>query len=418
MNILENKRIIVGITGSIAAYKALFFIRELVKLNSIVLPIMTPSAKNFITHLSLTNLAKNPVAINMFDPQSQQGGAWHIHIANSSDLMIIAPCTATTIGKIANGICDNSLVTIATALPKNIPMLIAPAMDTTMWLHPATQRNIQTLANYGYRIIPPAIGELASGFQGEGRLPEVPILLDHIEIALWEKYLDELQILNNLNKLSGKHILITAGPTYEKIDDIRFIGNFSSGKMGYALAKVANYFGSKVTLISGPTSLYQPNVDNFFKVQSSEEMFEIVSSNVPTMDIIIMASAVADFKPKIKVQGKIKKDSLPNGLIIELEQTKDILDFLGKNKTKNQILVGFALEETKFALNNAKKKMINKNCDFLVLNYLDKEKSGFGSDYNIIKILKKTNKFEIKEFGPFPKNFCAILILNEICKTF
>lgn len=417
MNILENKRIIVGITGSIAAYKALFLIRELVKQNSIVLPTMTPSAKNFITPLSVTNLAKNQVAIDMFDLQSQQGGAWHIHFANSADLMIIAPCTASTIGKIANGICDNTLVTIATALPKNIPMLIAPAMDTTMWLHPTTQRNLQTLSNYGYRIIPPASGELASGLHGEGRLPEIPILLDYIEIALWEKYLEKLHIQNNLNKLSGKRILITAGPTYEKIDDIRFIGNFSSGKMGFALAKVASYFESKVTLISGPTSLYQPNIENFFKVQSSDEMFEIVSSNVSTMDIIIMASAVADFKPKTKVQGKIKKDSLPNGLVIEFEQTKDILDFLGKHKTKSQILVGFALEEAKFALNNAKKKLINKNCDFLVLNYLDKEKSGFASDYNTIKILRKTNMVETKEFSPFPKIFCALLILNEICKT-
>ncbi|MGQ9818903.1 MAG: bifunctional phosphopantothenoylcysteine decarboxylase/phosphopantothenate--cysteine ligase CoaBC [Candidatus Kapaibacteriales bacterium] len=418
MNILENKRIIVGITGSIAAYKSLFLVRELMKLNSVVLPVMTPSAKNFITPLSLTNLAKNSVVIDMFDIQSQQSGAWHIHFANSADLMIIAPCTATTIGKIANGVCDNSLVTIATALPKNIPMLIAPAMDTTMWLHPTTQRNIQTLANYGYKIIPPVAGELASGFYGEGRLPEIPTLLDYIEISLWVKHLENLQIESHLNKLLGKRVLITAGPTFEKIDDVRFIGNFSTGKMGYALAKVVNYFGGKVTLVSGPSSLSKPDIDNFYKVQSSDEMFEIVASNAPNMDIIIMASAVADFKPKTKVQGKIKKDTISNGLTIEFEPTKDILNYLGQNKTKNQILIGFALEETKFALENAKNKLIDKNCDFLVLNYLDKEKSGFETDFNTIVILKKTNHFEILEFEPYPKNFCAILILNELCKTF
>lgn len=418
MNIFENKRIIVGISGSIAAYKGLFLVRELAKRKAIIYPIMTPSATHFITPLTLMNLAKNPVAIDMFDLNSQQGGAWHIHYAHSADLMIIAPCSATTIAKIANGICDNSLVTIATALPKSTPLLIAPAMDTTMYQNPATQKNIDILQNFGFKLIPPDYGELASGLQGEGRLPEIPFLLDFIEITLWSKYFEQISE-SNLHKLEGKKVLISAGPTFEKIDDVRFIGNFSSGKMGYALAKVANYFGAEVTLVSGPTSLITPNVKNFYKVTSSDEMFDVIAKLHKDQEVIIMAAAVADFKPKSKALGKIKKNTMKNNYFLELELSKDILDYLGKKKAKKQILVGFALEETNNGFKNAINKLQKKNCDFLILNYLDKDKSGFESDYNTINILQKGENGKIgnKEFEPSPKIFCALIILNEISKS-
>lgn len=418
MNIFENKRIIVGITGSIAAYKGLSLVRELVKRNAVVYPVMTPSAEQFITRLTLTNLAKNPVVIDMFDLSFQQGGAWHIHYAHSVDLMVVAPCTATTIGKIANGICDNSLVAIATALPQNIPLIIAPAMDSTMLQNPATQRNLSILQSFGYRIIPSEKGELASGYYGEGRLPEINSLLQTIEISLWEKYFKNAEKENYLDKLKNKRILISAGPTYEKIDDVRYIGNFSTGKMGFALANVAKYFGAEITLVSGPSCI-STNVDEVIKVFSSDEMFEVISNIFSQQDIIIMASAVADFKPKKKVSGKIKKNfTMKHLLTLELESTKDILSFVGKNKMKNQFVVGFALEELKSALENAKEKLINKNCDLLVLNYLGIDKSGFESDYNTITIIRKVGeKIVVKKLDPFPKIYCAFLILNEIGRS-
>lgn len=415
-NIFESKRIIVGITGSIAAYKGLLLIRELVKKGAIVNVAMTPSATNFITPMSATNLSKNPVVIDMFNLENQTDGAWHIHLVQKCDLMIIAPCTASTIGKIANGICDNSLVALATALPKHKPLLIAPAMDSSMWLNPATQRNIQLLKEYGIVVIPPEEGELSSGLEGEGRLPETQVLLNYIEIYLHLYSEKEQQILKQIQKINGKKILITAGPTYERIDDVRFIGNFSSGKMGFAITEVAKMFGANVTLIAGPTKLNPPSNVAYVSVESANEMYREVSKRFPKHDITIMSAAVADFKPISNLKGKLKKESVGKRLKIELESTKDILLAIGKMKEPNQILVGFALEETRYSHQNALKKLQQKNCDILVLNFLDKPNSGFQNDLNTIVIYKQANEgsLDVTTFPPMSKLRCGLEILRNI----
>jgi phosphopantothenoylcysteine decarboxylase/phosphopantothenate--cysteine ligase len=415
-NIFENKRILVGITGSIAAYKGLFLIRELVKKGAIVNVVMTPSATNFITPISAMNLSKNPVAIDMFNLESQTSGAWHIHLVQECDLMIIAPCTASTIGKIANGICDNSLVTLATALPKHKPLLIAPAMDFSMWLNSATQRNIRLLKEYGIVVIPPEEGELSSGLEGEGRLPETQVLLDYIETYLHLYSEKEQQTLGKVQKINGKKVLITAGPTYERIDDVRFIGNFSSGKMGFAIAEVAAMFGANVTLIAGPTKLNPPSNVTYVPIESANEMYREVLNYFTKQDIIIMSAAVADFKPISNLKGKLKKESVGGRLKIELEQTEDILLAIGKRKKANQILVGFALEETRYSNQNALKKLQQKNCDILVLNFLDKPNSGFQSDLNTIVIYKQARKgsLEVETLPPMSKLRCGLEILRSV----
>lgn len=417
-NIFENKRILVGITGSIAAYKGLLLIRELVKKGAIVNVAMTPSAVNFITPISATNLSKNPVAIDMFNLENQTGGAWHIHLVQKCDLMIIAPCTASTIGKIANGICDNSLVALATALPKHKPLLIAPAMDSSMWLNPATQRNIKLLKEYGIAVIPPEEGELSSGLEGEGRLPETQVLLDYIEIYLHLYSEKEQQTLKKIQRINGKKILITAGPTYERIDDVRFIGNFSSGKMGFSIAEVAEMFGASVTLISGPTKLNPPPNAEYVSVESADEMYREVLKRFPKQDIAIMSAAVADFKPTSNIKGKLKKESVGKRLKIELERTEDILLAIGKTKKPNQILVGFALEETRYGNKNALKKLQQKNCDILVLNFLDKPNSGFQSDLNTIVIYKQANEgsWDVETLPPMSKLRCGVEILRNVAE--
>lgn len=418
-NIFEGKRIIVGITGSIAAYKGLLLIRELVKKGAIVNVAMTPSATNFITPMSAMNLSKNPVAIDMFNLENQTGGAWHIHLVQECDMMIIAPCTASTIGKIANGICDNSLVTLATALPKHKPLLIAPAMDSTMWLNPTTQRNVQLLKEYGSVVIPPEEGELSSGLEGEGRLPETQVLLNYIEIYLHLYSEKEQQTLSKIQQIYGKKILITAGPTYERIDNVRFIGNFSSGKMGFALAEVAAMFGADVTLVAGPTKLNSPSNVTLVPVESADEMYREVLNQFPKQDITIMSAAVADFKPVSTFQGKLKKESVGKHLKIELERTKDILLAIGKKKKANQILVGFALEETRYSNHNALKKLQHKNCDILVLNFLDQPNSGFESDLNTIVIYRQEREgtLNVKTLPPMSKLRCGLEILRNVVEV-
>ncbi len=415
-NIFENKRILVGITGSIAAYKGLFLVRELVKRSASVNVVLTPSATHFVTPLSVLNLSKNPAAIDMFDLENQSGGAWHIHIAQNCDLMIIAPCTASTIGKIANGICDNSLVTLATALPRHKPLLIAPAMDSTMWLNPATQKNIQILKEYGIVVIPPEQGELSSGLEGEGRLPETQSLLNYIEVYLHIFSNLGRALLGKFDRIKGKKLLITAGPTYERLDDVRFIGNFSSGKMGFAIAEIAAMFDCEVTLVSGPTSLVPPSNVNFVSVESSREMYREVLNRFPENDITIMSAAVADFRPTASLHGKLKKESVGKHLKLELERTEDILSEIGKQKKSNQVLVGFALEETRYSDQNALKKLNSKNCDILVLNFLDKPDSGFGSDLNTIVVYKRESESSliVESFAPMSKLRCGIEIIRSI----
>lgn len=411
--ILFGKKIILGITGSIAAYKSLLLIRELVRSGATVFPVLTPSAKHFVTELTISNLSRNPTIVDMFDYNLQNRGAWHIEMVHNCDLMIISPCSATTLGKLSNGICDNALVTLATALPKSIPLLIAPAMDTTMWENPATQLNVKRLKERGAIIIPPAKGELSSGLQGEGRLPELSVLLDYIKTFL---YLKETNSFRNeqLKKINGKSILVSAGPTCERIDDVRFISNFSTGKMGFAIASSACALGANVTLVSGPTCLKIEHNAKYVEVVSTEEMYNSLLKELPNCEIVIMSAAVADYTPKNKVIGKIKKEKSKE-IILDLVRTKDILSEIGKQKN-NQILVGFALEESSSGLENAWKKLKDKKCDIVVLNYIDKPLSGFAKDYNTITILKfkSENEFNINYYQPMDKFLCSLKILEEI----
>lgn len=446
---MKNKKILLGVTGSIAAYKSAFLTRELIKLGAEVRVIMTPSATEFITQMTFSNLTKHPVSVDMFDETAQQGGAWHIHLANWCDAMLIAPATASTIGKLANGICDTALVTVATALPKEKDIIVAPAMDTEMWLHPATQRNIDILKSYGCQIIPPAEGELSSGLSGPGRLPEVHdiiiqlmkiINIDEQEIEIEEKVnrdADDI-LINTLDDaiskdewsadmeltklkneiagkddryLTGKKVLITAGPTHEKIDDVRYISNHSSGKMGFALAESARFLGAEVTLIAGPVSLETPEGVIRMDVRTAGEMHEAVMSQYDNADIIIMAAAVADFTLQRSLKGKIKKDSKEEGLDLKLIPTKDILSELGNIRKEGQILVGFALESEN-EIEYGRQKLQKKNCDIIVVNSANKPKSGFGGDHNTITILTKDN--EPNAFPPMTKKECSLAVFNSI----
>ncbi|MCX7908480.1 MAG: bifunctional phosphopantothenoylcysteine decarboxylase/phosphopantothenate--cysteine ligase CoaBC [Ignavibacteria bacterium] len=415
-NIFEGKNIILGITGSIAAYKSLLLIRELKRRNANVFPVLTPFATHFVTKLTVSNLAKNPVAVDMFDPEIQKSGAWHIDLVHRCDLMIIAPATASTIGKIANGVCDNALVTLATALPKNTPLLIAPAMDTSMWEHPTTQRNVQILREIGGHIIPPSFGELSSGLIGEGRFPEIPVLLDYIETFLYFREIG-LERYNEIrDKIKDKNILVTAGPTHEKIDDIRYISNYSSGKMGFAIAIQSHILGAKVKLITGPSKIQMHHPISLESVTSAKNMFDAVVKDYQTSDATIMASAVADYCPETKFQGKLKKDTSKE-IFLRLIRTPDILSELGKNK-KHQILVGFALESSQDGLKNALKKLSQKNCDLIVLNYFDTPNSGFSGDNNTITILEYLSNEEliVQNYPSASKNICSLFILERISK--
>lgn len=442
--LLENKKILVGITGSIAAYKTLSLIRELVKAGAEVHAILTPSAVNFVAPMTIANLTRNKVLIDMFDESSQSAGAWHIELVHSCDLMIIAPCSASTLGKIANGICDNALVTLAVAIPKETPLLVAPAMDYSMLFHPTTQRNIAQIEKDGGIIIPPEEGELSSGLLGPGRLPDNEVLMeaiyktlkiqsepaikpdsskqspkettekseetklkeavessvftlqDAVEKDKWTaefaltKLKQELGIESEFN-LRGRKILITAGPTYEKIDDVRFLGNYSSGKMGYALSSSAKELGAEVTLVSGPVALAVPAGVTVFNVESAEEMHQKSIELFVNADVAILSAAVADFTPAIRHEGKLKKNEVGDNYTIELIKTKDILADLVKIKKEKQIVVGFALESSN-EIENGWKKMKEKNCDMIVVNSANKPKSGFRGDDNTITILVKDGR--------------------------
>ncbi len=444
---LQNKKIVVGVTGSIAAYKSALLVRELIKLGADVQVVMTPSATKFITQTTLESLSRHPIVVEMFSDIKQTSGAWHVQLAQWADAMIIAPCSASTLSKIAHGQSDTALVCVAMALPPEKPLLIAPAMDFDMWQHPATQNNVKILASFGNIIIPPAEGELASGLIGPGRLPEIPVLVEYIISALsseryyckideilqkplesideslekdkWNAELELEQLKNKmkfqaLEKLRNKSILITAGPTVEKIDSVRFISNFSTGKMGYALANIANKLGANVILVSGPTQLAPPENVHFVPVTSAEEMFNEVQKFFPNVDIAIFAAAVADFTPEIKHSLKLKKEDIGDDLILKLVRTKDILAEMGKSKT-NQFIVGFALE-TEDLLKNARKKLQEKYCDLIVANQANTPHSGFGTDFNTITIIDKYDR-EIK-FIPMPKEKVALEILSTIASYF
>ncbi|TAE23728.1 MAG: bifunctional phosphopantothenoylcysteine decarboxylase/phosphopantothenate synthase [Candidatus Kapaibacterium sp.] len=510
--------IIVGISGSIAAYKAPLLVRELQRKGATVRVVMTPSATKFIPALTVQNLTKHSVAVEMFDEAMQQGGSWHIHLARWCDAMIIAPCSAATLGKIAHGIGDTALVTVATALTPQKRLFLAPAMDTEMWQHPSTQRNCSLLRQDGAIIIPPAEGELASGFSGVGRLPEIDMLvkfvleqgtttttqtpaytpsasapqapapqkeqniphiphIPHIPpptndpFARYEAHskrfeefaqkLDPSQQpsqrpaekkpegLPNLAStpvvsvadaaeagkfdaeleltkikqarsgikadsvpfpLVGKTVVITAGPTYEKIDDVRFIGNYSSGKMGFALAENAAALGATVQLVAGPVELPTPSGVQRVNVESAREMFDAVMQRRAEADVIILAAAVADFTPFEKHNGKLKKEETGDTMTLRLTKTPDILAAVGAIKGDKQVVVGFALEANNH-LENAKKKLSSKRADMIVLNAVNAPQSGFGTPDNTITLVEQER---VKEFPPMPKHACAEQILRRV----
>ncbi|MDB4584068.1 bifunctional phosphopantothenoylcysteine decarboxylase/phosphopantothenate--cysteine ligase CoaBC [Draconibacterium sp.] len=380
---LEGKNIILGITGSIAAYKAAILLRLLIKEGARVQVIITKAGKEFITPVTLSALSGKPVISEFFGATD---GTWnsHVDLGMWADIMLVAPATASTIGKMANGIADNMLVT--TYMSAKCPVYIAPAMDLDMFAHPSTQRNISILKEYGNQIIDPASGELASGLEGKGRMEEPEKILEIV-----------VESFNRKKKLRNKTFLVTAGPTFEKIDPVRFIGNYSSGKMGYALAEELEGQGAKVILISGPVSISATNKKiKIVSVETAAEMYHESVAAFPNCDGAIMCAAVADFTPVYPENQKTKRGR--ENWTIELKPTRDIAAALGKKKVKEQILVGFALE-TNNEMENAQKKLINKNLDFIVLNSLNEKGAGFQVDTNKITIIDKYNNrqsFELK----------------------
>lgn len=393
---MNGKKIILGITGGIAAYKAAILIRLLIKKGAEIQVITTPFAEKFITPLTLATLSKRPVLKMFYNPEN---GDWnsHVDLGLWADAFIIAPATANTMGKAANGIADNLLLT--TYFSARCPVFWAPAMDLDMFQHPVVQNNISTLKSFGNHFIDAETGELASGLEGKGRMAEPENIVAELE-----------NFFNSKKKLKDYNILITAGPTYEKIDPVRFIGNRSSGKMGYALAEVLAEKGAKVNLVSGPVSLKTNNEKiNIISVESADEMFKETKKIFSENDIIIFAAAVADYTPQNPVNSKIKKKT--NSLNVELKPTKDIAKELGKQKSKNQITVGFALE-TDNELVNAQQKIAKKNFDFIVLNSLNDKGAGFAHDTNKISIIDKDNN--IQEFELKSKKEVAKDIANKI----
>ena len=378
---LKGKKIVLGITGSIAAYKACLIIRGLIKRGAEVQVVITPSGKEFITPITLSALTHKPVVSEFF---SQRDGTWnsHVDLGLWADAMLIAPCTASTLAKMANGVADNMLIT--TYLSMKAPVFIAPAMDLDMYRHPSTQRNMDTLRSYGNHIVEPASGFLASGLEGKGRMEEPENIIDAMERELAQEGSSKPATTEERTTLSGKRILITAGPTYEKIDPVRFIGNYSSGKMGFALAEECRKRGAEVTLVAGPVALQcHPDIHRI-DVESCEEMFHAATEAFANEDAAILCAAVADFKPAQVNDVKIKRKG--DGLHIDLVPTQDIAATLGKMKTERQRIVAFALE-TNNEEKNAEEKRRKKNADFIVLNSTRIPGTTFRSDDNQIAII-------------------------------
>ena len=392
---LKGKNVLLGISASIAAYKSASICRLLVKEGANVKVLMTPDSVNFITPLTLATLSKNPAYNQYFDPNS---GEWsnHVELAKWADFFLLAPATANTIAKMANGICDNLL--LATYFSMESKVYFAPAMDLDMYKHPANIENIKKLQSFGNILIPAESGELASGLVGEGRMAEVENIMEFIQTS------DSFWI--------GKKVLITAGPTYEAIDPVRFIGNHSSGKMGVSLANNAIQKGADVTLIHGPIQVELPKGSTNIAVTSAKEMFEACREIQKDAEIIIMSAAVADYTPETTADRKIKKSE--QSLKVDLKPTQDILKFFGDNKLDNQYLVGFALE-TDNELENAKSKLARKNLDLIVLNSLREKGAGFKSDTNKITLIDKSNKlsnFELKSKQDVARDILSVIKEN------
>lgn len=381
---LNGKKIVLGITGSIAAYKAAILIRLLIKKGAEVQVVITPAGKEFITPITLSALTHKPVISDFF---SQRDGTWnsHVDLGLWADLMLIAPATASTIGKMAHGIADNMLVT--TYLSAKSPVFVAPAMDLDMYAHPSTQRNLAILRNYGNHIIEPTEGELASQLVGKGRMEEPEKIVEEIVRFFRRKQQEEM----GTPSLVGKKVMITAGPTYERIDPVRFIGNYSSGKMGFALAEECAERGAEVTLIAGPVQLHTAHsAIHRIDVESASEMYQVAVEQFPDCDAAILAAAVADFTPDYVADEKIKRED--DDLVLQLRSTQDIAAALGALKTNKQVLVGFALE-TEHEEEHARAKLQRKNFDFIVLNSLRDKGAGFRCDTNKVTILTEDASF-------------------------
>ena len=395
---LKGKKIVVGITGSIAAYKTCIIVRELIKRGAEVQVVMTPAGKEFVTPLTLSTLTRKPVVSEFF---ARRDGTWnsHVDLGLWADAMLVAPCTAATLGKMANGIADNMLVT--TYLSMKAPVFIAPAMDLDMYAHPSTQKNIQTLRSYGNHIIEAGSGFLASGLEGKGRMEEPETIV---------QVLDDFFTPKSGSPLNGKRILITAGPTRERIDPVRFIGNYSSGKMGFALAEQCVARGAEVTLIAGPVALKCSADIKRIDVESCEEMYQAAVSEFASQDAAILCAAVADFRPEQTAEQKIKRGH--DALTLHLVPTHDIAAELGRMKTGAQRLVGFALETNDEEV-NANKKLRDKNLDFIVMNSLRNEGTCFQSDKNQIAIISHNGR---TDFPKKSKEDVAADIVDELEK--
>ena len=375
---LKGKKIVLGITGSIAAYKACLLIRQLIKRGAEVQVVITPAGKEFITPITLSALTHKPVISEFF---SQRDGTWnsHVDLGLWADVMVVAPCTASTLGKMAHGIADNMLIT--TYLSMKAPVFIAPAMDLDMYRHPSTQANMKTLLSYGNHIIEPESGFLASGLEGKGRMEEPEVIADRLDQFFSEN--------SQPSPIAGKKVVITAGPTYEKIDPVRFIGNYSSGKMGFAIAEECLRRGADVTLVAGPVSLSCSSGIRRLDVESCQDMYDAATSEFADADVAILAAAVADFRPALVADRKIKRGK--DDMVITLCPTHDSAAALGASKKSDQTLVAFALE-TNDEEANAMRKLEKKNADFVVLNSLRNEGTCFRTDQNQIEIVSRDGK--------------------------
>ena len=398
---LKGKKIVLGITGSIAAYKSCLIIRELIKSGAEVQVVITPAGKEFITPITLSALTHKPVVSEFF---SQKDGTWnsHVDLGLWADAMVIAPCTAATLGKMANGVADNMLIT--TYLSMKAPVFIAPAMDLDMYKHSSTQKNIETLRSFGNHIIEPGSGFLASGLEGKGRMEEP----ENIVKALADFFSTSSESQSYIEDLKDKKILITAGPTYEKIDPVRFIGNYSSGKMGFALAEECSRRGAKVVLVAGPVSLTCSESIQRVNVESCKEMYEAAVGEFSNCDAAILCAAVADFRPETIVEQKIKR--VGDDLLLKLKPTQDIAATIGTMKGEGQRIVAFALE-TNEEESNAQRKLEKKNADFIVLNSTRIPGTTFQADDNQITIINKEGK---KTYAKKPKTEVARDIIDEL----
>lgn len=400
---LQGKKIVLGITGSIAAYKSCLIIRQLIKKGAEVQVVITPAGKEFITPITLSALTSKPVISEFF---TQRDGTWHSHVDLGlwADAMLIAPATASTIGKMANGVADNMLIT--TYLSMKAPVFIAPAMDLDMYAHPSTQQNLKTLHSYGNHIIEPGTGFLASKLEGKGRMEEPENI-----VARLEQFFAQQESASLSSSMNGKKVLITAGPTYEKIDPVRFIGNYSSGKMGFALANECAARGAQVELVCGPVSssmqVTHPNIHRT-NVESAREMYEACKALYPSMNSAILCAAVADYAPEHTAEQKIKRTA--DDMVIRLKPNPDIAASLGQMKQQGQTLVGFALE-TNDEESNAQAKLKKKNFDFIVLNSLKDEGAGFRTDTNKVTIITAETK---KDYPLKSKEEVAKDIVDEL----